>query len=357
MDNKKLSVAYQSVKIIITEEKCMEFKIICDLRENLQENLFDGTMNFSDHPPKDNIDEIQKMIAECGYECSLFGGIPELIQAVNSNKKFENCIFLNLTDGLDMECGRVQSPILLDLLSVNYSGANPFQAALIDNKYYTKLAVKEMGILVPNSIYVHEKDIIPNHILNNLKLPIIVKPNAKGSSIGITQKNVCFNTDEVLALAEVLQQEFGSILIEEFISGYEVTNFIIGNGDNYPINTPVLEEFHGNFLHNKEVMAIDDKAYRTRTFHLCNQILGESTTETIANASKLIKNGLGVNDILRIDYRITEKGDIYFLEANTVPRICSKNEAGFICKSKNKPYSYIIKCLLETILQRCDIMP
>lgn len=357
MDNKKLSITYQSVKIIITEEKCMEFKIICDLRENLQENLFDGIMNFSDHPPKDNIDEIQKMIAECGYECSLFGGIPELIQAVNSNKKFENCIFLNLTDGLDMECGRAQSPILLDLLSVNYSGANPFQAALIDNKYYAKLAVKEMGILVPNSIYVHEKDIIPNHILNNLKLPIIVKPNEKGSSIGITQKNVCFNTDDVLALAEELQQEFGSILIEEFIAGYEVTNFIIGNGNNYPINTPVLEEFHGNFLHNKEVMAIDDKAYRTRTFHLCNQILGESTTENIANASKLIKNGLGVNDILRIDYRVTEKGDIYFLEANTVPRICSKNEAGFICKSKNKPYSYIIKCLLETILQRCDIVP
>lgn len=335
----------------------MEFKIICDLRENLQENLFDGSMNFSDHPPKDNIDEIQKMIRECGYKCSLFGGIPELIQAVNSNKKFQNCIFLNLTDGLDMECGRVQSPILLDLLSVNYSGANPFQAALIDNKYYTKLAVKEMGVLVPDSVYIHRKDIIPIQILKNLKLPVIVKPNAKGSSIGITQKNVCFNIEDTLVLAEKLQQEFESILIEKFIGGYEVTNFIIGNGNNYPINTPVLEEFHGNLLHNKEVMAIEDKAYRTRTFHLCNQILGESTTEKIAQTSKLIKNSLGVNDILRIDYRVTEKGEIYFLEANTVPRICSRNEAGFICKKNNKPYSYIIKCLLEAILKRCNIIP
>lgn len=334
----------------------MEFKIICDLRENLEANLFDGNMNFSDHPPKDNIDEIQEMIKECGYECSLFGGIPELIQATNLNQKFEDCIFLNLTDGLDMECGRVQSPILLDLLAVNYSGANPFQAALIDNKYYTKLAVKDMGILVPNSIYVHVKDTIPIHLLKELKLPIIVKPNAKGSSIGITQKNVCFNINDALILAKALQQEFGNILIEEFIAGYEVTNFIIGNGDNYPINVPVLEEFHGNFLHIKEVMAIDDKAYRTRTFHLCNQILGEKTTEHIEKTSKQIKNSLGVNDILRIDYRITEKGEIYFLEANTVPRICSRNEAGFICKSKNKPYSYIIKCLLETILQRCNAL-
>ena len=77
-------------KIVQTKEEIMEFKIICDLRENLQENLFDGSMNFSDHPPKDNIDEIQEMIKECGYECSLFGGIPELIHAVNSNMKFDN---------------------------------------------------------------------------------------------------------------------------------------------------------------------------------------------------------------------------------------------------------------------------
>ena len=103
-------------------------------------------------------------------------------------------------------------------------------------------------------------------------------------------------------------------------------------------------------------MAIHDKAYRTRTFHLCDQILGQETTEKIAYTSKLIKNNLGVNDILRIDYRVTSEGTIYFLEANTVPRICSKNEAGFICKSKNKPYSYIINCLLQTILQRCNLI-
>lgn len=332
----------------------MEFKIVCDLREDLEKHLIDENINFSDHPPKDNIEEIKLMVKKCGYSCSLFGGIPELIQAVNSNQKFEDCIFLNLTDGLDMECGRVQSPILLDLLNVNYSGANPFQAALIDNKYYTKLAVKNMGILVPNSLYFHKKEIISSELIKELTLPLIIKPNAKGSSIGITQRNVCFNYDAALKLAKELQHEFGSILIEEFIAGYEITNFIIGNKDKYLINTPVLEEFHGNLLHTKEVMSIKDKAYRTRTFHLCNKILGEATTENISKISKQIKNKLDVNDILRIDYRVTKKGQIYFLEANTVPRICSKNEAGFICKSQNQPYSYIINCLLQTILERCN---
>lgn len=332
----------------------MEFKIICDFREDLKENFIDGNTNFSDHPPKDNIDEIKAMVRNCGYDCSIFGGIPELIHAVECNMKFENCIFLNLTDGLDMECGRVQSPILLDLLMANYSGANPFQAALIDNKYYTKLAVRDMGILVPNSVYVHQKDEISLPLLKELRLPLIVKPNAKGSSVGITQKSVCFNYQDALILALQMQQQFDSILVEEFIAGYEVTNFIIGNNGHYPINVPVLEEFHGNLLHKKEVMAIDDKAYRTRTFHLCDQILGQEITQRISETTKKIKEELSINDILRIDYRVTEKGEVFFLEANTVPRICSKNEAGFVCKSMKQPYSYFIKCMLETLLQRCQ---
>ena len=143
--------------------------------------------------------------------------------------------------------------------------------------------------------------------------------------------------DDVLVIAKTLQKEFGKILIEEFIVYYEVTNFIIGNGDNYPINVPVLEEFHGNLLHDKEVMAIHDKAYRTRTFHLCDQIFRTRNNRKNSIYIKTNKkNNLGVNDILRIDYRVTSEGTIYFLEANTVPRICSKNEAGFICKSQKQ---------------------
>lgn len=333
----------------------MEIKLICDIRENFEKHMIDDKMNFSDHPPKENIIEIQSMIRECGYECSIFGGIPELIEANKHQQKVDDYIFLNLTDGLAMKSGRIQAPVLLELLGAFYSGADPFQAALINNKYYTELAVKKLNILVPNSILLHFNSTLNKDRIRKIGFPIIIKPNSEGSSIGITQKNICYDIDTAYELILKMQKDFDEILIEKFISGYEVTNFIIGNQGNYLINIPVLEEFHGNILHTKEVMAIEDKAYRTRTFHLCDNIIGEKVTEQIKRTSQLIKESLKVNDILRIDYRVTESGDIYFLEANTVPRICSKNEAGFICKSLSKPYSFFISCLLKTVIDRYTI--
>lgn len=332
----------------------MEFKLVCDLRETFEENMISGGMNFTDHPPKENIEEIKEMIEQCGYICSIFGGIPELITANNSHASFTDCIFLNLTDGQDIDGGRIQAPILLETLGVKYSGASPFQAALIDNKYYTELAVKKMNIHTPSSILFYFDSKVSIKKIASLCFPVIVKPNKKGSSVGITQENVCFNSDQAYQMSIKLLQEFDEVIVEEFIAGYEVTNFIIGNNGVYSINVPVVEEFHGNLIHTKEVMAIEDKAYRTRTFHLCDDILGKTTAENVRCTSKIIKETLHVNDILRIDYRVTPAGEIYFLEANTVPRISSGNEAGFICQNLLKPYQYFIDCLLQTVLERCS---
>lgn len=164
----------------------MEVKLICDIRENFPKNMLDNTLNFTDHPPIENILEIKSMVEKCGYTCSVFGGIPELIDANNKGLKFDDCITLNLTDGLEMDCGRAQAPILLEMMGALYSGANPFQAALIDNKYYMKLAVKDMNILVPKSFLIHPNDVITENQILKIGFPAIIKPNTKGSSIGIT---------------------------------------------------------------------------------------------------------------------------------------------------------------------------
>lgn len=331
----------------------MEFKLICDIREHLAKNMISPRVNFSDHPPKENIEELKSTIEQCGYNCSIFGGIHELIAANNEHVVFDDCIFLNFTDGLDIDGGRIQAPILLETLGVKYSGASPFQAALIDNKYYAELAVQKMNIRVPPSLLVYSDMEIEINKLNSLSLPVIVKPNKKGSSVGITQNNVCFDMPHTYQLISRLLKEFNEVLVEEFIPGYEVTNFIIGNNGNYLVNIPILEEFHGNIIHTKEVMAIEDKAFRTRTFHLCDNILGKAVTDQLKNTSRIIKETLRVNDILRIDYRVTANGEIFFIEANTVPRISSGNEAGFVAQSLKKPYKYFINCLLQTVLKRC----
>lgn len=117
----------------------MKFWLICDYRENYTNyaNLGTNTM-YNDHPSIKNINEILTAINSLGYDCDYFGGIPELINAIDTKRTFENCIFLNFTDGMDQQYSRVQAPALLDILNVPYSGSGVFQSVIMNNKHFCK---------------------------------------------------------------------------------------------------------------------------------------------------------------------------------------------------------------------------
>ena len=109
----------------------MKFLLICDFREGLKNYASHTETNlYNDHPSQKNIYEIIDSIRSLGYECEYFGGIPELIHAIESKQQFNNCIFLNFTDGMDQKYSRVQAPALLDILNVPYSGSGVFGARI-----------------------------------------------------------------------------------------------------------------------------------------------------------------------------------------------------------------------------------
>ena len=61
---------------------------------------------------------------------------------------------------------------------------------------------------------------------------------------------------------------------------------------------------------------------------------------------------IGAQDIARIDYRVTEKGEIYFLEINSVPRISSTSECAIICSEHNIPFKKVLMEYIDTINNR-----
>ena len=95
---------------------------------------------------------------------------------------------------------------------------------------------------------------------------------------------------------------------------------------------------------DKFVFGMNEKISNKRKLSLC-----EKDTQTVAmikNQSVKIKNILGVNDYCRIDYRLTNKGKLYFLELNPLPVISSSSEAGIISKSRNEDISYILEKII-----------
>lgn len=330
-----------------------KIQIIYDRREDFSTQSSEGFHN--DHQSRENIQSIYKAIIELGYDCELFGGVDKLINSYNKKEYISiDDAYLNLSDGLTQEYSRVQIPIICDLIGLKYSGGNPFSVALATNKYYSILAAQKIGIPVSRSILVIQNILPDNLSLSMMTYPVILKPNTKGSSIGISNKSVCNSKEEVYKLLEIMIPKFSEILIEEYVPGYDATNFIIGNDNNILLNEVVLG-VHDNIIYNQnEVMSIDDYALGRNSYIVPDNILSVHTIEKIKTYSEQITKHFGTYDFSRLDYRVNEKGEIKFLEINTIPGIRPGNQVGAICQKLNIDFKSFIHLIIKAFLNRID---
>lgn len=162
-----------------------KISIISDFRESFPTKDTNGKTIFNDHPRKQSIEAVCDSLKNKGYDCSIFGGVPELTAAFANNEPIDkNAIYVNMSDGMTQPYSRVQIPILCDMLGIKYSGSGPFEVALMTNKHYTKLAVQEKGILCPQGMLITEN--YNHNKINGMNFPVMIKPNTEGSSVGIT---------------------------------------------------------------------------------------------------------------------------------------------------------------------------
>lgn len=328
----------------------MKYKLLCDYQENFKSVTDAGHIN--DHQDKETFLSILDAIRQNGYDCDIFEGVPALLEAINNNEKFNDTIFLNLSDGMSQKYSRVQIPILCDLLKVPYSGGNAFTVALTSNKFYTKLAVEKMNIKTPYAILVTKNNLPDQLTLKTMRYPLIVKPNTEGSSVGITDKSICKTESELYICLRQQLQIFDEVLIEEFIPGYDVTDFVIGNQKKYLINEPLIAMKKGEIICGMNIMSCNDYIHRDNWYSNPNKYIPVKCVESIRKNSLLIAENLKVYDIARIDYRVTEDGEVYFLEINTVPAIHKKSQAGAICDILGISFSEFVNNWISCVYQR-----
>lgn len=329
----------------------MKFLIVCDYRENMKNYLLSENNLFNDHASIRNIDEIICAVNELGYECQYFGGIPELIHAVDAAQKFEDCVFLNFSDGMDEKYSRVQAPALLDILNVPYSGSDVFASVLMTNKHFCKLALREYGILMPRSCIITLLTPLCLQEIADWNMPIIIKPNCEGSSLGITKENVCHTLNEVKNKSKELLNQFDELIVEEYISGIDVTNFLIGNKDEYIINDIVSAKLFDESPY--AVYGLVEKHEKKRTLYYNDELMCLTDVINMREQSIAIAQILGARDICRIDYRyIPSTHQYYFIEINTAPRFSSTSEIGFIAEKRNVSFKEMILYYLTTVIKR-----
>ena len=333
----------------------MNFHIVCEFRENdfsSKKRKFD----VSDRPRASTIRDFCDTVNALGHTCTIFGGINELVHAFDNKTSMPKGIYINFNDGLRGEFGRVQAPILLDLLDVPYANSNPFVSALLNNKHYTKVIANHYGAKTPKGYLVRKGesfDIVLEQ-LSCLKFPIIAKPNNEGSSVGVTQQSVCSCVEEAKAQMDALFAEFDEVIIEEYISGYEITNLLFGNQTNISYCDSIAFMLDKETFFYKEVMGANEKTNKLRKSLLADSVLSHAIVHKIEKLSCKLMILFDINDLARFDYRVRESGEIYLLEINSLPRLGRDSDLGFLCSARSISYSAQIDSYLNGIMQRLN---
>ncbi len=223
-------------------------------------------------------------------------------------------IMLHGTPGED---GKIQG--YLDCLHIPYTSCDASTSALTFNKRYTVAVAAFAGIKVARSLHLfREQPYDLNSVLKQLNLPVFVKPNNGGSSLGMSK------VDQAEQLEEAIRKAFNEdrqVLIEEFIPGREFTVGVMSVEDQI-ITLPITEIITQNTFFD----------YEAKYLGASQEITPANVDEPIAEAIRA--NALAIYRIfncagvVRIDFIYNEAdGNPYMLEINTVP---GQSEASII---------------------------
>jgi len=210
--------------------------------------------------------------------------------------------------GVPGEDGRLQG--YFDLIGLPYSSCGVLASALTFNKFCCNNYLKSFGIKVADSVKLYKGAVIAaEEIVKTTGLPCFVKPNAGGSSFGVTKVKT---VEEVLPAIEKAFQEGDEVIVERLLSGIEVTNGAYKTGDETVI-LPVTEVVSQN-----EFFDFDAK-YNGEVEEITPARLSAELTQKVQQLTRTIYNLLDAKGIIRVDYIIMENEEIYLLEVNTVP--------------------------------------
>ncbi|HKP66192.1 MAG TPA: D-alanine--D-alanine ligase [Casimicrobiaceae bacterium] len=203
------------------------------------------------------------------------------------------------------EDGTVQGA--LETLRIPYTGSGVMASALAMDKWRTKLVWLASGIPTPRYRVVDSRTDWMS-VVAELGMPLIVKPAREGSTIGIT-KVTSVDHDELRLGYEAAARHDDLVLVEEFVSGVELTASIV-NGRALPLIR--IEAPQGNYDYHNKYFSDDTK-------YFCPSGIDAALEEGIRARSLEAFDVVGCSGWGRLDLILCADGTYSFLEANTSP--------------------------------------
>ena len=197
-----------------------------------------------------------------------------------------------------------------DLLGIPYSSCNVLVSAMTFNKFTCNQYLKGFGIRVAESLILRKGfEITDEEVINKIGLPCFIKPNAGGSSFGVTKVKT---KEDIQPAIEKAFEESDEVMIEAFMKGTEITCGCYKTSDKEVV-FPITEVVSAN-----EFFDYGAK-YNGESQEITPARLPEDTAERVRLLTSAIYDILGCSGLIRIDYIITEGEKVNLLEINTTP--------------------------------------
>ncbi|MDH4211734.1 MAG: D-alanine--D-alanine ligase [candidate division WOR-3 bacterium] len=290
---------------------------------------------------------IQQAIEKLGFATVIIGTPEVLVNALDKFKRKIDFIF-NLSVGFISRFRMALAPSLYELARIPYSGADPYTKFISQNKHFMKSFMDKLEIPTPAWIYIHNARALDQWDFP--KFPLIVKPAHEGSSIGVHERSVVSNREELYEQCNyILQNLKMPVIVEEFIVGKEYKIGYIGNEvkkfkgiieDTREDGSPLMDRFYP-FAQKKE--GIYQKIARA--------IDQPDVFEVLKDCDKLYDILLPL-DYGVFDVRVDQTGKHYFLEFNADATLHPDRALAQCCRSNGVAFNSMIEKILTSALQR-----
>jgi D-alanine-D-alanine ligase len=247
-------------------------------------------------------------------------------------------------------------PALLEILGIPYTGSGPRCLIYCYDKSLIRGVAREMGIPVPSGVLIKSEDISFDLPLN---FPVIVKPVFGDSSFGITARSVVNTLEELLDVIHETRENFGydkPILVEEFLTGKDLTVGIIGNPPDDFIVLPIIEEDYSQLPPDlPRICGYEAKWLPNSPYGKIRSIKAELSEEVkgfIIDCCLKLFSRLECRDYCRFDWRLDNEGNPKLLEVNPNPGWCWDGHLAKMAEIGGISYREMLGLILEAAEKR-----
>jgi D-alanine-D-alanine ligase len=300
--------------------------------------------------------DVLTALGKLGHEAKPLGVRDAVLPIRTEVEEWKPDIVFNLLDEFQGEAIYDQHVVaFLELMRVPYTGNNPRGLVLARDKALSKKVAMYHRITVPRFFTVRKGRRVRR--TKGIEFPLIVKSLVEEASMGISKASIVRDDEALKARVQFIHERIGTdAIVEQFIPGREIYVGVLGNDRlvALPPRELIVDELEpGEDLIATESLKHNVHYQKKHGVRIAAaKALPEGVEKALERVSKRIYRTLSLEGYARIDYRLSEDGRLYFLEANPNPELANYEELASAASKAGIPYEALIQRIVNLGLRR-----